>query len=109
MARAGADDRPARPPIAVGARVRVAARYPRTGHVRTPYYLRGKRGEVIRYFGVFFDPTALAAGCAHPPACRLYQVLFDYKEVWGRGGPEPSPATRIVADLYDNWLEEIPR
>jgi hypothetical protein len=108
MARAGKDAMPREPVLRPDTRVRVAARYPATGHVRAPHYLRGKEGRVLRYFGVFLDPTALAQGDAESPACGLYQVIFDYAEVWGRDAREPANNTRIVADLYDNWLEELP-
>lgn len=95
-------------PLPVGSRVRVSARFPAAGHIRAPFYLRGKAGEVIRYFGVFQDPTALAAGSPDIPARRLYQVAFPYAEVWGAAAPEAGPGMTLVADLYDNWLEPLP-
>ncbi|WND76728.1 nitrile hydratase subunit beta [Thalassospiraceae bacterium LMO-SO8] len=107
MARADGTAAPPGKPLDIGAAVRVAARFPDKGHVRTPYYLRGKRGRVVRYFGVFLDPTALAVGAERPEACRLYQVQFEYDEVWGPALSEPSGNTMIVADLFDQWLEEM--
>jgi hypothetical protein len=31
----------------------------------------------------------------------LYQVDFDYAEVWGKAAPN----TRISADIFQHWLE----
>ena len=107
MARADKTAVPPGKPLDIGAAVRVASRFPDKGHVRTPYYLRGKRGRVVRYFGVFLDPTALAVDAARPEACHLYQVQFEYDEVWGPALSEPSGTTKIVADLFDQWLEEM--
>lgn len=108
MARADAALPAPSPAIAIGARVRVAARYPTSGHVRAPFYLRGKCGAVVRDFGLFYDPTALAAGDRRPAVRRLYQVLFDHAEVWGVTGAEDTRPAAILADIYDNWLETLP-
>ncbi len=99
-------DPPAMPPRFVeGDTVRVLSLFPEKGHYRTPYYLRGKSGRVIRYFGLFYDPTGLAQGEAAPQICGLYQILFKHPEVWNTDTGCLSPHTNIVADLYDNWLE----
>lgn len=104
MARAG--EHPAiAPKFNAGDCVRVARRYPASGHIRAPFYLRGKTGVVIRYFGLFFDPTALAHGASDAPVCGLYQVIFSYDEVWDTAAPPDGGSVGIVADLYDNWLE----
>ncbi|MEJ1975673.1 MAG: SH3-like domain-containing protein [Acetobacteraceae bacterium] len=44
-------------------------------HVRTPHYLRGRPGTIIRYMGRFADPERLAFG--RPADLRaLYHVAF---------------------------------
>ena len=107
MARAEPTAAPPRPRLGDGTRVRVSAHYPESGHIRAPFYLRGKEGRIVRYFGVFQDPTALATGTAAPPACHLYQVVFDFAEVWGDGTAESTDKTSIAADIYDPWLEPL--
>ena len=70
-------------------------------HCRTPYYLRGKRGVVTRVFGVFPNPEQLAYHRLGIPCQPLYQIAFDFAEVWGR----PERKTVITADIFQHWLE----
>jgi len=70
-------------------------------HYRTPYYLRGKRGVVARVFGAYPNPEQLAYHRLGVPVQPLYQVEFDFNEVWG----EQQPATVITADIFQHWLE----
>ncbi len=89
-----------RPCFTPGDRVKVRAQGT-TAHSRTPYYLRGKRGVVARLLGAFPNPEQLAyhkLGIPHQP---LYQIAFDYSEVWDRRENK----TVITADIYQHWLE----
>ena len=47
------------PRFQIGDRVTVREAYP-IGHVRTPYYIRGKRGVIERLCGAFPNPDELA-------------------------------------------------
>ena len=86
-----------------GDRVRVALAYP-PGHIRTPYFLRGKKGVVLRDFGAFPNPERLAYGMHGLPELPLYMVKFDMDEVWeGKGAYGPNDT--VTADIYENWLE----
>ncbi|SHG79085.1 nitrile hydratase [Cognatiyoonia sediminum] len=86
-----------------GQSVRVKS-YSPPGHVRTPYYLRGKTGIVERVLGPFPNPEQLAYGLkAEPqPLCR---VRFSMAEVWGKATDNPSDT--IEAEIYSHWLEEL--
>ena len=86
----------------VGERVRVRTGQP-TGHCRTPSYLRGKRGVVIGFQGVFADPEKRAYHKPGLPRQPLYMVRFDYCEVW----PDRRSGSRdtVCADIYQHWLE----
>lgn len=88
--------------FAVGTKVKVRTGEP-TGHCRTPYYLRGKRGTVIALQGTFRDPEKLAYHKPGLPRQPLYMVRFDYGEVWP--GRRSGRRDAIVADLYQHWLE----
>jgi nitrile hydratase len=69
-------------------------------HVRTPHYLRGRRGRVVRRLGAFPNPEDLAFG--RPAALRnLYHVSFPMDALW----PEGSPDDELVVELYEHWLE----
>jgi len=91
------------PAFAPGAHVRVRDDWPETRgrvHIRTPHYVRGMRGTVVRCFGAFPNPEDLAF--ARPATRRpLYHVAFDQPAVWqeGKAGDE------LLVEIYEHWLE----
>lgn len=87
--------------FAPGARVQVRD-LARTGHVRTPMYVRGKRGRVTGVHGPYPDPERLAYGKTGAPAVWLYGVAFAQREVWQ--GYEGGADDRLVVDVYEPWL-----
>jgi len=94
-------------PYAIGDTVRVGDGLP-PGHVRTPRFLRGKTGVVLRHFGAFGNPERLAYGLSGEPKLHLYQVLFTMDETCandGNGGGSYAPGDTVTADLYESWLE----
>ncbi|MGH6932917.1 MAG: SH3-like domain-containing protein [Dongiaceae bacterium] len=82
--------------------VAVRAAYP-PGHVRTPYYIRGKTGTIERICGSFANPEELAFGRGGKPARPLYRVRFKQPEVWPdyRGAPSDT----IDIEIFEHWLE----
>jgi len=96
---------PERPGFAVGERVRVKRMTP-PGHVRTPWFIRGRTGRVVALNGSFGDPEDLAYGGDGRPALPLYRVRFAQHELWpDYAGPA---ADAVVVDLYETWLEADP-
>jgi nitrile hydratase len=91
------------PGFAPGARVRVKDDRPETRgpvHVRTPHYLRGMQGSVVRQLGAFPNPEDLAF--ARPAATRaLYHVAFDQPAVWEEG----KAGDQLLVEVYEHWLE----
>ncbi|MFN3208952.1 MAG: SH3-like domain-containing protein [Roseovarius sp.] len=85
-----------------GTKVRVKSMTP-PGHIRAPYYLRGKTGEVERILGSFRNPEQLAYGLPAPEK-TLYRVRFTMAELWGDAAE--NPADTVDAEIYDHWLEE---
>lgn len=85
-----------------GQRVRVAARQ-HQGHHRTPRYLKGKTGRVVRMHGSFTNPETRAYGTDGLPLQPLYLVSFAQRDVLPdyRSGAND----RIYVDLYEHWLE----
>ena len=85
-----------------GDRVVVRDDYP-IGHIRTPVYVRGKQGVVVRHFGAFGNPETLAFGL--PSDTReLYKVRFRQRDIWPLyRGPD---ADTVELDLYEHWLEK---
>ena len=62
------------------------------GHVRTPMFLRGRKGKIIKYFGSFPNPERLAYGLSGLPKINLYQVLFAICLLYT--SPSPRDRTR---------------
>ena len=91
------------PPVfAAGAAVRIRAAA-HAGHHRTPLYLKGRRGVVLRYRSNARNPESLAYGQNGPPRIPVYQVRFRQAELWpgyrGRG------TDVLIADILEHWLE----
>jgi len=84
-----------------GDKVRVIKTHP-PGHRRTPYYIRGKTGEIERVCGEFPNPEELAYGFDGLPRKTLYRVRFRQKEVWpDYRGPE---SDTVDVDIFEHWL-----
>jgi nitrile hydratase len=91
-----------RPRFKAGDAVTVRRAYP-PGHVRAPYYIRGKAGIVERICGSFPNPEELAFGRNGLPAQPLYRVRFVQGQVWPdyRG----ADADTVDIEIYEHWLE----
>src|SRR5436853_7916475 len=90
------------PRFHIGDRVKVRNAYP-IGHVRTPYYVRGKRGVIERICGAFPNPEELAYGFSGEPKRVLYRVRFSMRDVWSdyRG----ARGDLIEVEIYEHWLD----
>ncbi len=88
--------------FAAGDRVRVREAYP-PGHLRTPYYIRGKTGVVERVLAAFPNPEERAYGRGGLPARVLYRVRFEQRHVW----PDyaGAPADTVDLEIFEHWLE----
>ena len=73
------------------------------GHVRTPRYVKGKRGHVTGVLGEFPDPESLAYGGAGLPEEPLYRVRFRQSDLWDHY--EGPPGDTLHVDIYEHWLE----
>ena len=73
------------------------------GHIRTPWYLRGKTAVVERICGAFANPEELAYGRDGLPVIPLYRIRLTMAEVWG--SDHPSPRDTIDAEVFEHWLE----
>lgn len=82
-------------------KMRVKAMFP-PGHVRTPFYLRGKTGVVERTLGSFPNPEALAYG-QEAEDQTLYRLRFTMAEIWGAAAENPEDT--LDAEIYAHWLE----
>jgi nitrile hydratase len=89
--------------LAPGTTVRVRDDWPETRgpcHIRTPHYLRGETGVVVRHLGDFPNPEDLAF---NRPAPRkpLYHVRFDQPAIWREG----AAGDVILVEIFEHWLE----
>ena len=74
----------------------------KTGHIRTPFYVRGKVGTVTELCGYFLNPEDLSVGNTAGPAVPLYRVSFRQADLWDyyRG----SSRDLLSIEIYDHWL-----
>ena len=89
--------------LAAGSRVRVRDDWPETSgpcHVRTPHYLRGESGTVVRHLGDFPNPEDLAFA-RQAPVLPLYHVRFDQPRIWGEG----KAGDAVLVEIFGHWLE----
>ena len=91
--------------LAPGSQVLVKNDWPETRgpcHIRTPHYLRGHRGTVVRHLGAYPNPEDLAFA---RPAQRipLYHVAFPRTSIW----PEGSERDELLVEIYEHWLEPV--
>jgi nitrile hydratase len=89
--------------FAAGERVRVREDYP-PGHIRTPVYVRGREGVVMRKFGDFPNPEVLAIG-RDAPKRALYEVRFRMADLWPDYKGAESDTLDI--DIYEHWLMKV--
>ncbi len=92
------------PCFKVGDGVRVKEMFS-PGHIRTPWYVRGRRGSIERLCGVFGNPEELAYARAGTPRQPLYRVRFLLHELW----PDYNEAAQdsIEIEIYQHWLEPV--
>ena len=93
----------AAPRFRAGDRVRVRAAYP-PGHLRTPYYCRGRVGVVERLCGAFANPEELAYNRPGLPAQPLYRVRFLAADLWPDYAENREDVVEI--EIYQHWLEQ---
>ncbi|MDA0675484.1 MAG: nitrile hydratase subunit beta [Proteobacteria bacterium] len=84
-----------------GQAVTVRAVFP-PGHVRTPYYCRGRTGIVATLVGDFSNPEALAYGQPGAPT-PLYRIRFCQADLW----PDyaGNAADNLIIDIFEHWLQ----
>ena len=88
--------------FAPGEAVRVREDYP-PGHIRTPVFIRGKRGVITRDFGQFDNPEITTYELQGPQK-SLYEVRFRQIDVW----PDytGSDNDTLDIDIFEHWLEK---
>ena len=105
--------------FAPGTRVRVRDDWPGTrgpAHIRTPHYVRGAQGTVVRPLGTFRNPEDLAFARPAPPRA-LYHVRFEQAPIWRDGRPGDDsrddsrddtghdPGNALLVEIFEQWLE----
>jgi nitrile hydratase len=72
------------------------------GHVRTPHYVKGKRGVIERICGEFRNPEELAYARDGLPKRPLYRVRFEQTHVWP--GYTGAPGDTVEVEIFEHWL-----
>ena len=71
-------------------------------HIRTPHYLRGHGGTVVRHLGRFPNPEDLAFRRPAAPV-DLYHVAFRPAALWPDAGGD-----ELLVEIFEHWLEPAP-
>lgn len=74
------------------------------GHIRTPTYVRGKRGVILGDHGAWPNPEQLAYGKPGLPKRVNYWVQFRMDDLWNGKG-DYGPNDTIAVEIYEHWLE----
>lgn len=83
-------------------RVRIRADFP-PGHLRTPFYCRGKTGTIERVLTAFVNPEEEGYGRVDGPKKVLYRVRFAMRELWPEyAGP---PEDKVEIEIFEHWIE----
>jgi nitrile hydratase subunit beta len=90
------------PRFRAGDRVEVREAFP-LGHVRTPFYIRGKAGIVERLCGIYGNPEELAYARSGQPLQPLYRVRFSQIEIWP--DYKGNAADTLDVEIFQHWLE----
>jgi nitrile hydratase subunit beta len=92
----------AEPIFKAGDAVVVRVAFP-IGHVRTPYYIRGKSGVIERLCGIYGNPEELAYARSGRPKQPLYRVRFKQRQIWPeyKGNKEDT----LDVEIFQHWLE----
>jgi nitrile hydratase beta subunit-like protein len=74
----------------------------KSGHIRTPFYIRGCTGTILHRCGAFLNPEDLSIGIVAGPVIPLYRVSFPMTEIW----PDYNGNSRdaLYVEIYDHWL-----
>ena len=87
--------------FSIGDAVRVSDDYP-PGHIRTPFYIRGKTGVIADAVGEFLNPESAAHGGDGLPKQPLYRVRFRQVDAWpSYTGPA---GDTLDVEIYEHWL-----
>lgn len=88
--------------FSIGDRVSVRRANP-PGHLRTPFYIRGKIGIIEHICGTFANPEELAYGRNGLPRQPLYRVRFQQRDLWT--DYTGSWTDTLEIEIYEHWLE----
>jgi nitrile hydratase subunit beta len=74
----------------------------KSGHIRTPFYIRGCTGTILQRCGAFLNPEDLSIGIVAGSVIPLYRVSFFMTEIWPDYTGNSSDA--LCIEIYDHWL-----
>jgi hypothetical protein len=75
----------------------------KSGHIRTPFYIRGHVGTVLHRCGSFLNPEDLSVGIVAGPVVPLYRVGFMLNRLWS--DYKGSASDMLCIEIYDHWLK----
>ena len=73
----------------------------RPGHIRTPWYIRGKSGWIERVYGDFLNPEELGVRPRRIAEANTLFVAFKAMMF----GESPWIQDKVLVDIYEHWLD----
>lgn len=91
-------------PLKIGDHVLVTVKFP-IGHYRTPTYIRGKQGVIVRNLGRYINPEREAFGKNAGDKLWYFMVSFLQKDIWPDYTGDAKDVLEI--EIFENWLQPI--
>jgi len=88
----------------IGERIRITEKFP-IGHYRTPTYIRGKQGTIVKNLGKYINPEREAFGKNSGDKLWYYLISFLQKDLWE--DYEGKETDTLEIEVFENWLEPI--
>jgi len=76
----------------------------RKPHLRTPGYIFGSQGKIVRFLGCFPDPEAKAFFRDSITLQPLYLVQFSINELWKDYPVFEDSGDAVTVEIYEPWL-----
>jgi nitrile hydratase len=87
----------------IGDQVLIRQAYP-PGHIRTPYFIRGRVGKIVKILGEYANPEELAYGRNGQPLQSVYSIKFLQKDLWLNYSGMLNDT--VIVEVMENWLEK---
>jgi len=87
-----------------GDKITIVEKFP-IGHYRTPTYIRGKEGIIVKNLGKYISPEKEAFGQNAGDKLWYYMISFLQKDLWENYSGQETDILEI--EVFENWLQPL--